>query len=304
MKTDLRFGIIGNTRKEKITEHFRRMLHFLESHAIAVRVESTLADFARANGYPELNAALVASRDEVFKFSDIVIVFGGDGTMLMASQFAIRYEKPLLGINIGKLGFLADVSANEMLSALDRIAAGNYTVEERMTIEGRSPVLEQSLIALNDIVISKSGSARTISMRAFVDDEYVATYHADGIIVSTPTGSTAYCLATGGPIVAPTTDAVIIIPMAPHTLTARPIIVPDSTVIRIETKIDEGEVLIVTDGQLSATTDTAFTITISRGTTPVQLIKRKESSYFETLRTKLMWGKDSRLDEQRIPPKE
>lgn len=227
--------------------------------------------------------------------ADVIVVFGGDGTMLAAVQKTIDANKPLLGVNLGKLGFLAEVRPEEIRASMQMVINGEYTIESRLTLQGDCPLLHTSLIALNDIVVSKSGLARVIKMNTYVDDEFLASFHADGIIVSTPTGSTAYSLATGGPIVVPTSEVIIISPISAHTLTARPVIVPHSACIRIDASAEEGEIIVMADGQIKLTSEHYISIRITQSDRSVKLIKRNGSSYFETLRNKLMWGKDTRI---------
>ncbi len=290
----LSFGLTGNPAKEHIGASIGAAAAILRNAGCAFLIDETLAASVRREG-AGIGAEVFVPAERVCERSDIIVSFGGDGTMLASAQRAIAFDKPLLGVNLGKLGFLAEVTPDVLAETLRMVIEGRYAVEERLALEGTRSGDLQTFHALNDIVVSKSGAARVIQMDAFVDGEYLATFHADGMIVATPTGSTAYSLATGGPIVIPSSDVLIISPISAHALTARPVIVPGAARIRIEARILEGEILIMVDGLMRIIASHQTEVQITRASRRVKLVKPEGSSYFGTLRNKLMWGRDTRI---------
>ncbi|MFZ1731498.1 MAG: NAD(+)/NADH kinase [Bacteroidota bacterium] len=294
------FGIFGNIEKPAALEAVRLTLEFMEKRGISFIVEKEVADLFETPGGAERDRA---SRSEIARRADVVIVFGGDGTLLAGIQHTLSHSTPLLGVNLGKLGFLADVGVDEVFWAIDEILASRYTVEERMTLSGRRAGEEHMYSALNDIVLAKSGKAKVISIDAYVDDEFLASFHADGIIISTPTGSTAYSLATGGPVVVPSSNVIVISPISAHTLTARPVIVDGDSVITVCASTEEGSVMAMADGVTILQDQTSIEIEISRGIHNVVLVKGLGPKYFETLRTKLSWAQDNRFRAETQTPR-
>jgi NAD+ kinase len=227
---------------------------------------------------------------------DMVLVLGGDGTLLgMADRIGEAGSGiPILGVNFGNLGFLTEVTLSELYTSLDAALAGNALVEERMmlraTIVRNGSMLSQS-IAANDAVVTKTARSRMIDLSVYVGDEFVTRVRADGLIIATPTGSTAYNLSAGGPIVQPSVDAMLITPIAPHTLANRPIVIPGASTVRIEPNIEErDEVVLTLDGQSSRRIEAGDDVSVQRAPQPLRLIKPTTRSYFEVLRTKLKWG--------------
>lgn len=290
----MRFGILGNTTKYHIIESVRTVLQYGRNHGLPIQVEEEVATLLHDRAEETLAAEQIGSREHVARESDIVITFGGDGTMLQAAQTTIRTGTPILGINQGKLGFLAAVNAHEITAALDTILAGGHTIDRRLTIAGEVEGIP-SFTGINDIVVHRSGTARVIKIDAFVNREYVATFHADGIIVATPTGSTAYSLAVGGPIVAPTSPALLLCPISPHTLTARPIVLPQDSVIDIQATSEDGDIMVVADGRAITVRSQTCATSVRRGDHDVTFVNCGGSPYFETLRGKLSWAYDARL---------
>jgi NAD+ kinase len=291
----MKFGIFGNTGKTEVFQAIEPVLKYFVDEDIFFCIETDVAAHLDPRLLSSRQEPVIAGRKEISRLVDVIITFGGDGTMLAAAQVAMESGTPLFGVNVGKLGFLADINTDESLHAIDRILRGEYAIEERGTLEGRFEQHHSSFSALNDIVISKSGKARVIHIDAYVDGDFLASFFADGIIVSTPTGSTAYSLATGGPVVVPSSHVVIISPISAHTLTARPIIIPADCTIRISAVTEEGTALVMADGQVICEENTTQDIHITRGRFPVKLVKHVGSDYFEMLRTKLHWAQDSRF---------
>lgn len=222
------------------------------------------------------------------KRADVVITFGGDGTLLAAARMLIGSDIPIMGVNVGRLGFLAEFSVTELDDAIMDVIRGNYRIVDRTTLVATVGDLE--VVALNELLIERSTTGKMIVVRAFVNEHHVADYHADGVILATPTGSTAYSLAAGGPIIAPSAHALCLTPVSPHTLTLRPLIVQDSSEIRFELPVDGTIANIVADGQIIKEVRAGSTISIRKSEHLVKLIKRADSTYYDLLREKLLWS--------------
>lgn len=245
--------------------------------------------------------ALPAQRAPVEKLAgraDLFVAIGGDGTLLSAAAYAVSRNIPLLGINRGRLGFLTDVKPSEMEPSLDAVLAGDFTISRRALLHASLVAADgssQSGSALNDVVLTRREPGRMIDFTTYVDDIYVNDHSGDGLIAATPTGSTAYALSCGGPIMQPSLDAIALVPICPHTLSDRPIVVPGSSAIRIEIHDPRGGPGEVTcDGQPLGPLENDGHLTISTASDQVTLIHPPGHDYFELLRSKLNWGKSSR----------
>ncbi|MFH1563916.1 MAG: NAD(+)/NADH kinase [Nitrospirota bacterium] len=240
----------------------------------------------------QLDQKELGSRDSIiFDNSDLVITLGGDGTMLHTVRMMGDKKIPILGVNFGSLGFLTEVTQHELYSSLRDVLTGKFAIEERMMLEAK--ILNQhipSYKALNDVVITKGNLARIISLKVSIDGEYLTTYQGDGLIVATPTGSTAYSLSAGGPIVLPGMQSIILTPICPHTLGVRPIVIPHLSKITIVVESDEEEIILTIDGQQGVKLNLHDEVEISCGERTIKLIKPKKRSFYEVLRTKLKWG--------------
>ena len=232
-------------------------------------------------------------RDAIARDSDLVIALGGDGTLLYAARLVGENDVPILGINIGNLGFLTEVPGGQALDALDGVLAGDFSTEERMMLDvelvREGAVLERHR-ALNDAVITKGALARVLNLEVRVDGEYLTSYVSDGLITATPTGSTAYSLSAGGPIVEPGTRATILTPICPHTLTNRPIILQDDRHVTIEIMSGSEHMMLTVDGQVGIPLGRGDVLRYSRSAKRTRLIIWAGLSYFEVLRRKLNWG--------------
>lgn len=225
------------------------------------------------------------------KLADMVMTFGGDGTLLAAARLLMGTDVPIMGVNVGKLGFLAEFSMTELDEAIASVISGSYRIVDRTTIEVEVGGVRST--ALNEVLLERSSKAKMISVRAWVDDHHVADYRADGVIIATPTGSTAYSLAAGGPIIAPSTNSLCITPIAPHTLTLRPLIINDTSEIRMHLLSDATQGQVVADGMILGTVTSGQPITIRKSPHLVKLIKRIDSTYYDLLRQKLLWAVDA-----------
>ena len=237
--------------------------------------------------------------------ADLVIAVGGDGTVLYAARKAAAHQVPVLGVNRGRLGFLADIRPEDIQSSIDAVLAGDFSRETRMLLQAEilnNNQLEESGIALNDIVIKRRETARMLEYRTFVNGNYVNSHGGDGCIAATPTGSTAYALSCGGPIIQPGMDAIVLAPICPHTLSDRPIVIPGAAVAEIELIDNHGtEADVSGDGELIGTLSTADRLRIVVANQRVELLHPPGYDYYGVLRSKLYWGRDTR---DRKPPTE
>jgi NAD+ kinase len=235
---------------------------------------------------------------EDFANADLLISIGGDGTMLYASRLAREAGTPILGINRGRLGFLADVTPDEMISSLDNVLGGNFTTDSRLILEARlhqSSGEEVVAYALNDIVLQRRETGRMVDFETRVAGQYVNTHSGDGLIVATPTGSTAYALSCGGPIIEPQLDAVVIVPVCPHTLTDRPIVISADQSIEVALlQRDETKAEITVDGFSMGDIEPDDKLRISAANTRVTLVHPPGYDFYGILRSKLFWGRDNR----------
>ncbi|MFA6572094.1 MAG: NAD(+)/NADH kinase [Bacteroidota bacterium] len=226
--------------------------------------------------------------EEFEKFADAVISFGGDGTMLFIARIMLKTDIPIMGFNVGKLGFLAEFSVKELDKTIDDLMKGNYRVVDRTVLE--TSFQGETLYALNDFVIEKRHTSRMITIDCYTNKHYIGTFRSDGLIITTPTGSTAYSLSCGGPIIAPSTEVVCITPISPHSLTLRPLIIPSSNEISVRVHSFSGESHLVTDGNQNRILSNDKEIFIRRSEARVKLIKPLNSTYYDLLRTKLLWA--------------
>jgi len=225
---------------------------------------------------------------------DLMLVLGGDGTMISTARLIGDQEVPVLGVNYGGLGYLAEFRIEELYSALESILEGNYRLDKRVMLDvelWRGEVSLTSNRVLNDVVINKSALARIIEIEAYLNHQYVNSFRADGLIVSTPTGSTAYNLSAGGPVIFPSMNAVVITPICPFTLSNRPIVVPDSDEIVLTLKTDHEEVALTLDGQVGFPLKAGDRVAIRKSRTTFNLIQPSNRNYFDVLRDKLRWGR-------------
>ncbi len=225
---------------------------------------------------------------------DLVLVLGGDGTMIAAARMMGETEVPVLGVNYGGLGYLAEFRIEELYTALESILAGNYRLDRRVMLDvelQRGNDEPKRNRVLNDIVINKSALARIIEIEAYLNRQFVNSFRADGLIVSTPTGSTAYNLSAGGPVIFPSMNAVVITPICPFTLSNRPIVVPDDAVIELCLKTDREEVALTLDGQVGFPLQVEDRVTIRKSQTTFNIVQPMNRNYFEVLRDKLRWGR-------------
>ena len=239
------------------------------------------------------NGARSCTKREMVKRADLIVVLGGDGTFLSVARLVERPKVPILGVNLGGLGFITEVAVDELESVLERTLAGDFSVERRMTLEVQvhsKRVKPKNFRVLNDAVIAKGARSRIIDLEAYVGKEYLCTYRADGLIISTPTGSTAYSLAAGGPILYPSLGAIVLSPICQHTLTNRPIVVSSKSTIRVTLRSAGDTVILSPDGQQGVLLKDGDVVEVRDYGVPISLVKAPSRGYFEILRNKLKWG--------------
>jgi NAD+ kinase len=282
------FGILGNKNKTGISDVIKDILDFLKSNRVSFHIDEKFREITKM----KLPAGTFLNGKKVLEKSDIIISIGGDGTYLNSARTIGSSEKPVIGINLGTLGFMADIMPHQIKTVLKEIINGKYMVANlclvRCSVDGR-----HLFDAVNEIVIDKCDSIKMVELEIFYNDDFVGKFYADGVLISTPTGSTGYSLSSGGPIVTPISKVFIITPISPHSLSFRPVIIPDDGKIVIRT-ISTENVRITPDGHKSFVKKPPFEITIEKADYSLKAIKRLNWSYFNTLNKKLLWGEDVR----------
>ncbi len=290
----MKIGIIANTNKENVVQVVSTLVQKLKKSGFDFLLGKDLMEYKEGMTEKIDNAAFI-SNEKLAEQSDMIISIGGDGTMLASANLAQINDKPILGVNLGKLGFLAEVNINQMDFLIEDIKNNNYSIEERMLIEAECIAHEvETLYAINDIVIDKGGWPKMIEITIKVDGELVTTLSADGIIAATPTGSTGYSISCGGPIVSPKANVITLSPISPHSLTMRPLVLPGDQEIIIRADSLHDKVQINCDGQRVFGFAPPLELKIKKCTRSLKTIHTSKASYFETLRNKLLWGIDLR----------
>lgn len=293
MNKKLRFAVFGNIYQTKKSVGAGRVLSYLYDHDADVYIEEDFYDFLK-NSHDIAVAPTRLFRDADFD-ADFVISMGGDGTLLKAAMQVGDKQTPIIGVNMGHLGFLASITIDKIEQALDAVYEGGYTVANHSAVK-LSIVDDEtcrSSFALNDIAVLKRDNASMISICVEIDNEYLVTYRADGLIISTPTGSTAYSLSNGGPIIMPSTGVLCLTPVAPHSLNIRPIVIPDTAKVGLAVESRSHNFLVAVDGRSEKCPDKAK-LCISKASHYIRTVKAPGTSYVSTLREKMMWGVDGR----------
>jgi len=292
MSSIRRVGVLVKPHQPDALKTICRLVEWLAARGVAVMTGPKVgrAEIERETGC----AVETLGHEEMAARADLVVVLGGDGTMIAAARMLGQREVPVLGVNHGSLGYLTEYRVEEMIPALESILAGEYGVERRMMLEaevfrGAERLAEERV--LNDVVISKSALARIIEIETRIGGQFVNRFRADGLIVSTPTGSTAYNLSAGGPIIYPSMGALVLTPICPHTLSNRPLVVPDDVQIELTLKTDKEEVALTLDGQIGIPLEYEDRVTVRKSRTAFHLIQADTRNYFEVLRGKLRWGR-------------
>lgn len=289
----LKFAIFGNEYQAKKSTSIEMILDYLAQKGAEIYVENAYYEFLTRSQHIDVKAAGVF---EDYNFDvDYVISMGGDGTFLKAASRVGAKGTPIIGVNMGRLGFLADVLPGEVEAALDSLYAGDCQIEEHAVIqvEAEGGVLAGNPFALNDIAVLKRDDASMISIRTQVDGEFLVTYQADGLIVTTSTGSTAYNLSNGGPIIIPQSSSLCLTPVAPHSLNIRPVVINDTAEITLDVESRSHNYLVAIDGRSERMTE-GTRLVIRKAAHTIKIVKQRNQRYFSTLREKLMWGADQR----------
>lgn len=285
-------ALMGNFDDSRIRESICQLAEKITGRRITVRVSEA---WEHEDLPPTVSKA---APDRIAESADLVITVGGDGSMLFAARTAATAGIPVLGINRGRLGFLADVSPSDHLEALDKILTGDYDSENRMLLHAEIVAHDGNRVcglALNDVVVKRQYTGRMLEFQTFVDGRYVNTHTGDGFIVATPTGSTAYALSCGGPIVTPGLDAVVLAPICPHTLSDRPIVIPAASITEVSVHENQNDVAEVScDGEVAGQLGPGESLRIGVAPQRVELIHPRGYDYYEILRNKLHWGRGNR----------
>ena len=288
MPTIRTVGIVSKPHSAAAAEIVPALIEWLRGRGMAVRIDEQTAFYAGAGG-----RSSGIPREEVPEGCDLVMVLGGDGTLLAAARAIGRRETPLFPVNVGGLGFLTAITIDELYPELERAFRGEHRIAKRKLLATevvRDGAVVASYEALNDAVLTKAAIARMIDLDAHVDEQFVCAYKADGLIISTPTGSTAYSLSAGGPIIFPSVPAICITPICPHMLTNRPVLVPETSVIRVISRAPDESVFLTIDGQVGNPIREGDTVVCRSSDYALRLVRPPHMMFFDVLRQKLKWG--------------
>lgn len=290
----MKIAVYGNEVKENYIPIYNRIIEFFYANSIKLVLVKKLKDILISDFDFSLDDVILLESCNRSKV-DLILSIGGDGTFLSAVSYALEYNIPIAGINCGRLGFLADISSEDLEIALKHFINGEYELEQRSMLKIVEPIglFKDYNFAVNELTVHKLDNSSMIQIETYINGEFLANYWADGLIVGTPTGSTAYSLSVGGPIVMPDLEGLIITPIASHNLTVRPIIVPDD--VEIELRIEgRGNQFLVSFDHRSEPLDFSTHLKIRKAPISVSIVKLKGQSFYSTLRNKLMWGADRR----------
>ena len=282
------FGVWGNIEKDAFWDILPEIIRWAENKNIELFLTEKILSDTRANKF---NQPIIDSKNKISEL-DFMLVLGGDGTFLSCARAVEHRGTPILGIHLGDLGFLAKVTLENIFQRLDQVAEGKFSVEKRSMVKASILKNGSSLTqyGLNDFVVSNGESHRMLTAEVYVDDNRVSEYKADGLIIATPTGSTAYSLSSGGPIISPDVDSFVITPISAHTLNSRPLVVSAKSTIKINFSSYNQNIMFITDGQLHELLSPDDTVLITNSDFEIGLIDFSDNDYFQTLRTKMGWG--------------
>lgn len=289
----MKFAIFGNIHQSKKSESIDSLFDTIKSYGDSYAIDRPFYDFLRESRNLELADTEIIEGEEFT--ADMAISFGGDGTLLRTASRVGNKQIPILGINAGRLGFLTSTANNDIEHVIQRVHNGEFYIEERSLIEATASngEINSYPVALNEIAIMKHASSSMITLEATLNGKENIIYQADGLIVAAPSGSTGYSLSVGGPIIAPEANVIVLTPIAPHSLTVRPIVLSDSTTIEIKVNSRSHNYLIAIDGR-NESCDEATVITVRKAAYKQLIVRRREHSFIQNLREKLMWGADQR----------
>ena len=288
-----KYALFGNIYQAKKSANVLRLLSILNNYQAEVYIQKEFHQFLTKDQKMDIQVAGVFENDDFS--ADMVLSMGGDGTFLKAASYVGHKNIPILGINTGRLGFLADVSPEEMEETFEDIYKGNYKIEDRSVLQAFSEgqPLKGYPCGLNEIAVLKRDSSSMITIHTSINGAYLTTYQADGLVIATPTGSTAYSLSIGGPVIVPHSNTIAITPVAPHSLNIRPIVINDDWEITLDVESRSHNFLVAIDGR-SETCREGTRLTIRKANYYIKVVKRPNHIFFHTLRDKMMWGADGR----------
>jgi len=293
----MKIAIYGHYFNQDAQQYVEDLLNALNKKNADIYIEKRFLELMKSSFKVDVNYNTFNNYKDLDSSFDFMFTVGGDGTVLRSIAYLRDSNIPVIGVNIGRLGFLATVNKERILEAIDLLQNKNYTVKERslLTIdtEPKIEALEDFNFALNEITLSRKNTASMITVETYLDDEYLTSYWADGLITSTPTGSTGYSLSCGGPVISPQAKSFVLTPVAPHNLNARPLIIPDNTEIKMRVSGRENEFFLSLDSRI-ATINNQTTIHIKKAPFTIKMIELKDHSFIQTLRKKLLWGEDTR----------
>lgn len=285
----MKFCILANPDKYSIQDPLNRVITWCKKNSAEILITKKLQE--HLSGTDLSGVTVAATESDIVNRTDIVIAIGGDGTILHTAHLIKQADKPVLGINTGKLGFMANIQPNDIESAMNSVSKNNYRVDKRSMLQADQN--GKIYYALNEFLFTKKETSSMITLRAEYDGEFINNYWADGLIISSPTGSTAYNLSAGGPIVMPQTPVMVLTPINPHTLTTRPLVLPAGKTLTIKTVNQKDNILFSYDGLILPGSN-GLDINIKQSEYSIKIIQLPHQNYFETLRNKLMWGLDKR----------
>ena len=288
-------AIFGSPYPEHFTKYIQHLVKKLESEHVKIIIEENFNNFLQNNIRFTSTIDVFNSYESLKEKADFLISIGGDGTLLKAVTYVRELNIPIMGINTGRLGFISSISATQISDAINDILRKEYTINERtlLQLDTNKNLFKDKNFALNEVAVSKKDTSSMIRIDAFIDDEFLNTYWADGLVISTPTGSTGYSLSCGGPIIVPGTNNIIITPNAPHNLNVRPIVINDNSVIKLKVE-DRDQIALVSLDSRSRAFDSETELTIKKTDFKIKLIQPQNNSFTSTIRNKLMWGLDKR----------
>lgn len=288
--------VFGNTCRKEVAKYAGRLLQSLASSGVEIFMERDFYVFLRQNEVDVFSYVNERNFIDYCDYSaDFAFVVGGDGTFIHSATKLGGRDIPMVGINAGRLGFLTDIDGEHIDNMVEHIMSGNYKVLERSVLRLRTKekLYSDFNYALNEIAVCKLDSASLITVHVWVNGDYLTAYQADGLLISTSTGSTAYAMSVGGPILTPSVPALILVPVAPHSLTMRPLVLPDTSVIDLQVESRNNKFLAALDGQCNVF-DESVRIHVSKSAFTIKSVQLKDHTFFDTLRSKLMWGADNR----------
>jgi NAD+ kinase len=284
-------GIVANVKKELTKDVVQEIIRWAGDNRVDFFICEELTPLI---GHKEKSL----SKEKLAETAEVLISLGGDGTMLASARAVGEHHTPILGINLGGVGFLTEINSEDLQNTLNKLRKAEYFIEKRMVLETEvEGVKKLDQYALNDVVVDKGEVARLFLLHLYLQDEFICSYSADGLIISTPTGSTAYSLAAGGPIINPQMDAIIVSPICPHTLASRSIVFSESETLKVIVELASREAVLTIDGQVAFNLKSGSSVLVRKAEHAVNLIKFRDRSFYEILRTKLHWGARPKIGE-------